>query len=40
MRTWTDNEVLKLGQPRWKEEKQLVRDLLRALIAWERDLQP
>lgn len=27
MRTWTNNEVLKLGQPQWKEEKQLVRDL-------------
>lgn len=25
MRTWTDNEVLKRGQPQWKEDKQLVR---------------
>lgn len=25
MRTWTGNEVLELGQPQCKEEKQLVR---------------
>lgn len=36
MRTWTGNEVLELVQLQGKEEKQLVRGLLRALAAWER----